>query len=567
MLQAKNKIFPLIALISVIFAALLPTPVYAVSLVSVTPSLVTNDVTTTIQVGGTQFASGAVVSLNGYGNLSTTFVSKRTLTAAVPAGIPAGVYTVTVTNPDLTTASLVNGLTVADPVTPTPPPPAERPLIVVTGYKGTVGSVHFGEEFSLVVTIRNEGQKMARNLQAAFGLGDLIPRTTGGVVAVGDVAPDNKAVFDQPMTVAYGLWGKTMASTDMTLTYYDDNGTAFSEKFTLVIPLIPPAYSTETPTPSALEQRPQLVISSYDTGQDLLQPGSQFTLNLRFTNVGLSDARQIVMILGGGSASGGSAGEGTPSPGGGISGGSGEFTNFAPIGSSNVQSLGDLAAGSTSNVAASLVVNVSTNPGAYPLKISFAYLDEDGATFNDDQVITLLVYSLPNVDISFYRPPDPLMAGQTGTLPLQIVNIGRKSAILGGMRVEAADAYLENAQTLVGILEPGGFFTLDPTIIPNAAGTLELTVTVDYTDDFNQPRSITKHLNLDVMDMPVEPFPPEGEVPIDGVPTEPETIWQKIWRFILGLLGLDSAAPAVEPTPGETIPEPEAPIIIPGGKG
>ncbi|MEW5829767.1 MAG: hypothetical protein AB1846_12815 [Chloroflexota bacterium] len=562
MSQVQHKLSRLIALALVLLAALVPSSALAISLVTVTPGQITNDAATTIQVEGTQFVSGAVVSLNGYGDLSTAFVSKRALTAVVPAGVPAGIYTVTVTNPGGGSASLANGLTVSDPQ------PAERPLLVVTGYKGTVGTVHFGEEMSIVVTIKNAGQKTARNVQATFGIGDLIPRTTGGLVAVGDVAAGNKATFDQPMTVAYGLWGKSMVSTDMTLTYSDESGAAFSEKFTLVLSLEPPPYYTETPTPSALEQRPQLVISSYKTGQELLQPGSQFTLSLGFTNVGLSDARQIVMILGGGSATGGSAGEGTPSPSGGISGGSGEFTNFAPIGSSNVQSLGDLPAGSTSNVNASLVVNVSTNPGAYPLKISFAYLDENGATFNDDQVITLLVYSLPNVDVSFYRPPDPLLAGQPGSLPLQIVNIGRKSAILGNMRVEAEGASLENAQTLVGILEPGGFFTLDPTVFPEAPGTLELTVTVDYTDDFNQPRSITKHLSVDVMDVPVEPFPPEGgEIPVDGVPSEPETFWQKLWRFVLGLLGLDSAAPSVEPVPGETVPETEPPVIIPGGKG
>jgi hypothetical protein len=93
------------------------------------------------------------------------------------------------------------------------------------------------------------------------------------------------------------------------------------------------------------------------------------------------------MIVGGGSTA---SFPGTDVPGG-VSGASGEFTNFAPLGSSNIQSLGSIAAGSELNVNQALVVNVTTAPGAYPMKISFSYLTEAGVPLTDEQVITLLV--------------------------------------------------------------------------------------------------------------------------------------------------------------------------------
>ena len=64
-----------------------------------------------------------------------------------------------------------------------------------------------------------------------------------------------------------------------------------------------------------------------------------FTLNLTVQNQGNADARRVTMILGGGSTSGGTV-DGTPVPGGGLDGAGGEFGKFAPVGASNVQTLG-----------------------------------------------------------------------------------------------------------------------------------------------------------------------------------------------------------------------------------
>ena len=271
------------------------------------------------------------------------------------------------------------------------------------------------------------------------------------------------------------------------------------------------------------------------------------------------------MIIGGGSASG--SGAGTPQAGG-VSGGSGEFTNFAPVGSSNIQSLGDFVPGATVTAKQKLIVNVSANPGAYPMKITFSYTDSKGNQINDDQVITLLVYSLPSVDVGFYQPVGELVAGQPNALPLQVTSLGKRSTVLGKMKVETTAGIVENGEALVGSLDPGGYFTLDSKVTPNGPGPLELTITIEYTDDFNQPQTITKTLSLEVMDALLVPTPdinnPNGGTVI---PNAPESFWQKFWRFILGILGLDGSAPSTGPgilTP-TVIPVP--PIQGGGGKG
>jgi len=148
--------------------------------------------------------------------------------------------------------------------------------------------------------------------------------------------------------------------------------------------------------------------------------------------------------------------------------------------------------------------------GAYPLKITFAYSDEKGKVYNDDQVVTLLVYTVPKIDVNFYRPPDPLFAGSPACCHCRW-STGTQDTILGNMEVTAQGAQFSNNVILVGALPVGGYYTLDATITPEQPGPLELLVTIDYTDDFSQLQVITRTLTVDVMEMVMpEPLPGEG---------------------------------------------------------
>jgi hypothetical protein len=503
--------------------------------------------------------------------ITTTVDTAEILRAIVPPGFGAGIYSVEVTNPDLSTAALPAGLTVVAP-TPIPPPtstpePFSRPQIKIETYSISVESVRYGQDFNLIMSLDNAGGSTAYGIQVTFTSMDLVMLVNGGVVVTPPLGVVGKANFSQNMTAQAPLTGLSRVSVEMNVSYYDDKGTPYSDKFMLIFPVaatknwVAPA-ATATPTGV---YRPQLVVMSYLTDAEPLQPGIQFTISMTVQNVGNVAAKGVTMIIGGGSASG--SGSGTPQAG--ISGGSGEFTNFAPVGSSNIQSLGDLQPGAILTAAQRLVVNVSTNPGAYPMKVTFSYLDTHGNVVNDDQVITLMVYNIPIVDVSFYQPVGTLMMGQSNLLPLQVVSLGKRTVVLGKMTVESSSGTVENGEGLVGSLDPGGYYTLDAMLNPDAPGPLELTITIDYTDDFNQSRTVIKTLSLEVSDMPSEPTPDmTGQDGVSVVSNAPETFWQKIWRFILGIFGLDSG------TPTNTTPSIEQPTLIPinpggggGGKG
>ena len=551
------------------------------TIIAVQPGTVVNTGDTEIVVTGTGFVDGSVVVLSNWGGLETTFVSRQVLRANVPTGVPPGSYDVQVVNPNAATAVLRGGLNVVLPAGPTdtPEPTATaaptdfiRPLLVVQSYGASAAQITPNSNLDFEMTIVNAGQATAGNVLATFVSGDFVPRATGGVRALGTLTPGQPIRFWQPLFATAELRGKTTAVLKVTTTYTDINGQSYESSFELTFPVVPQASggaaATATPTPTVTptagpRQRPQLLVTGYTTEPETLQPGLPFTLTMDVSNEGQANARNVVLIVGGGTAGGGTT-DGTPEAGG-VSGAGGSFAQFAPIGSSNVSRLGDVAAGEGREAAQQLIVNTTTEPGAYPVQVSFVYTDNNGNSYTDDQVITLLVFQQPQVEMNFYTAPPTLFAGEPGGLPLQLVNTGRNAVVFGNFTVNAENAELTNNAIFVGALEPGGFFPLDALITPFEPGPLDLQLSVSYTDDFNRPSVITETLTIEVLEaIPVEPGPelgPDGlpidEVPIDdGGGTAEESLGQRIWRFIRGLFGLGS-----EPSSGEEqVPVEEFPV-------
>lgn len=452
---------------------------------------------------------------------------------------------------------------------PTNAPGAQRPLVVIDGYSLDEDTLRVGDSFKLFVHLKNNGKLAANNLILSFVNESFLPQETGGVVALGQLNPGKSRDISQSFLASSALSGQSIGIIPVKLTYNDENGATYTESFAVTLQL--QVYSggaalpTATPTP-ALVMRPQMVVGSYATDVDPLQPGSMFALSLKMRNLGNTPARSVTMVLGGGVLP--DVSSGTPQPGGGgVSGGGSELTTFAPIGSSNLVFLGDVVAGAEASTKSNLIVNVSANPGAYTLRLSFVYNDDKGNRLVDDQIITLLVYRLPQVEVNFYREVGPIFAGQPAQLPFQVVNLARQNVVMGKMNITAPQGELQNQSAVVGPIDPGGSFTQDIMFTPAQAGELDLNVELNYVDDFNQPRQIVKPLHLSVIEAPaVEPGMNPGDMPVVE-PTQ-ETFFQKVLRFFKGLFGLDSAQATPQPgdmpvDKGESVP---LPVEKNGGK-
>jgi hypothetical protein len=437
---------------------------------------------------------------------------------------------------------------------------ANRPQLGVSTYTFDAKVAKVGSKLRLSIIMENRGPVSSYNNTVTFEGEGFFPQGSGGMQYVQNIEPGGKVTFNQDFMVGDALDYIETATIKATAVYLDAAGKSYTDVFTISVPVTSGVNSGATATPKTTS-RPKLVITKNTTDIDPLQPGSIFELSLNVKNLGTTDAKNVIMVLGGGATT--YSDTGTPQPGTGA-----DLTNFAPLGSSNIVVVGDIAQGAETTIKLKLVVNVTTVPGAYTLKTSFAFTDSSAKNFTDDQVITLLVYQLPQVEVNFYRDPGMMTAGMPNTLPLQVTNLGKKSTVLGNMTVKIEGMDVTNNTALVGALDPGGYFTLDSEIMPVAEGPLEVNVIINYTDDFNAPREITQTLNLQVMPAPI--FTPDPNMGPDGLPInqpEVETFWGKIGRFFKGLFGLDSGVkePATSGTSTE-VPIETGPIIS-GGKG
>jgi uncharacterized membrane protein len=562
----KKLIFP-ITLIILLAGSLLttqpPQKIYAQTTEPPTAAPTTYGVTLSPVTAAKSGSIGTVVTytltVKNTGSASDTFLlscsGSWTTTCQIDIGpVTAGQtskFEVKVTIPATATSGAIDTTTVivtsaGDPGTSasstlTTTAAFARPLVVVSSYSVNGGEITPGQDFKLSLVLNNVGNAPAANLVLTFESADFFPRNTGGVNAISLLGTGSSTEISQVMASSNALAGSTFGTLKGNLSYTDSVGTAYSEAFTFTINLKQTSYYSSGPTAtSTATLRPQLVISNYSVNVDPLQPGTIFDLNVDVRNLGNADARAVTMVIGGTVSPDAS---GTPSPGG-ISGGGSDLTNFAPLGSSNLVYICDVNAGASQTITSQLIVNVSTLPGAYTLKLSFVYNDSKGNRLVDDQVITLLVYSLPQVEIGFYRDPGIMFTGQPNILPLQVTNLGKKTTVLGNMKVTAENADLTNNISLVGTLDPGGYYTLDTQLVPYNAGPMTLEITINYTDDFNQPRTITQTLEISVEEMPT---PEPGMMDSTGEDFIPEpvaeTFGQKLFRFFKGMIGLGSGLP------------------------
>lgn len=91
------------------FPATLPAP----TVTGVSPTQAYNYQATTITISGSNFVATPTVLLGNVSLTNVTFVNSTTLTATVPADLPGGTYTITVTNPDSQSTGVASAFTVS----------------------------------------------------------------------------------------------------------------------------------------------------------------------------------------------------------------------------------------------------------------------------------------------------------------------------------------------------------------------------------------------------------------------------------------------------------------------
>ena len=399
-------------------------------------------------------------------------------------------------------------------------PATGKPKVLIEGATTTPAVITPGMPFSLTLVLANRGSRTAVNVMTHADPATAIPAEGGSVVSTDVLRVDNVVTVTLPLLLKPVKEGGRQGLT-IVLEYSDYNGGGYSDQQTVGIDI-----------DTSLASRPQLLIEAYHTDPVSISPGDSFTLTLELANVGGGDAQRITLALGG------EAGE--------------NLGAFVPIEGSNVSFVSNVAAAQTAVLTMRLMVAGNAETRAQNLPVALAYDTGAGTREKDTQRVSLMVFRRPQFKVSFYRPVEgTAMVGQPLALPIEVVNAG--TARFNIPTLEAAGEGLEfmgETSTYVGNLDAGGSWTLDVMARPLAPGPVDLVVNVHYVDDLNQTQIYSETLTVEVMEMPSfeepgGPFGPDGPMGPDGpypggTPQTPQTLPQKIWRFIKAFLGLGS---------------------------
>lgn len=382
-----------------------------------------------------------------------------------------------------------------------------RPQLVLRQATSQPANLTPGEAYSLTLVLSNHGNASATGivLRAAPG-GVSLPSEHASTVSVDRLTAGSAITTVLPLHLSDNAAVGRQAQT-IHVEYGDYSGGRYTGDWNVTL-----AVNADPAT------QPQIVIREYRTTAETLAPGNSFGLTLTLSNVGGGAAHRLVLTIGGAASATATSGLGP----------------FAPLESSNVKFLGDLAAGKTTCIAQRFVVDGQAKAGVYQLPVMLDYQDPRGSRRSDTQIISLIVIRAPLLRVDWAEPITPTLIDQPLDLFVEIINIGQYG--VNTNRVEMSSDALDitqGASTFIGPLESGTTQSVQARGIPRRAGQATLTVTVNYVDDLNRPQQIKRALYLDVQEPQVQPTPTPGESPGGG-------FWEWLGKLLRGLFGLGS---------------------------
>jgi len=382
-----------------------------------------------------------------------------------------------------------------------------RPQLVIEQASTAPAVLGPGDAFSLTLRVLNAGSRTATQATIGVASSDLaVPSAGSNVVALDPLYIGHWTTTTLPLVLG-DIEQAGRRNLELALTYNDYDGGSYSDQ-----------QSVGLEVSTALENRPQLIIDGYHARPPSLAPGDTFTLTLQLANVGGGAAQRLMVTLGGEGQNGG-------------------LGPFAPLESSNVKFVPQLAAGATTEVIQRLAVDGSAAPGSYGLPVSLSFDDDRGTRHTDSQLISLLVRQRPHLQMRFYRDIPTTTVGIPFPLPVEVTNIGRAMVNVSILELTSERLEIDDGSLYVGPLDGGTSASLEATAVARKGGPAEVVVNVHYLDDFDQPQMVTETLMVEVEE-PLEPTPvPAGQMPQPG---REGGILKAIGRILRALLGLGS---------------------------
>lgn len=402
--------------------------------------------------------------------------------------------------------------------------------------------VEAGQPVTITALITNSGSQRASQVLLRVTGSDsvLLAGPNGDSFPVGDLDAGASTSVTLPMIVSSSAKAGPQ-SQPVTISFLQ-NGEAQERTSSMTVPVR-----------ASTEAEPLMLLQTYDTGSDVLQPGQQFTLTMQLQNVGSADASNVLVTFGtvessgGGSTPGGNPGSDGGGSGGG-SGGSSSSTSttpsstFAPIGAGGTLFVGSVPSGGEAvTVTQEFIVNGTVTSGIYSLPITLRYEKPDGSSAQDNLRASVIVVVPAQLRTEIISPvPEMVNVGEPVTISVGLSNVGKNTVNTTNARVIAENAeVVSGAEVFIGPIKADDDFALDAVVIPSGEGQVSITIAFDYTDDLNRPQTLELPFEAVAAIAPTpEPFVPPPDFGIEETP-QPDNN-DLLGRLLLGFLGLGS---------------------------
>jgi hypothetical protein len=332
-----------------------------------------------------------------------------------------------------------------------------------------------GEDLLIKVNIENTGDEPAENVK--IGIEELDPfifkYSTSGVYGSGtntertfqieQIRQRSKVELDFHFRVSSEA---KSGDYQLEFTIKDDDGTSFSRRI-----------------PIRVEGNPDIVLigteifstNGNNSSSGALVPGEEFYLKTAVKNAGNGNAKNVRVML--------------------------DLNGSSPIISlqDNVIFLENLSAGSAENLSFKLLLgsNAGVQPYWIPLRIT-ASNEAETLQINKSQEIGVNVLNRAKIDISSLKfDPEMPEKGQQASMILRLENVGDGEARFVKARLEGLEGS-GSTYAFLGKLDKDDDAPAVFTFIPEKTGEQEVTLVVEYEDDFGA-HSLSEKLTFNVI--------------------------------------------------------------------
>ena len=380
--------------------------------------------------------------------------------------------------------------------------------IIITSITRPGGTVGVGQEFEMVVTLKNTGKHAASNIRVdavTDAERAIVPRSTSRM-SVPQLNPDAERQLSFKFSASALSTSRNYdigfaVSYDSGLADADGSGEIITFTQYQGVNVYNPEKEDDVSDPTRIST-PRIIVSDYISDPMIVQAGREFDLELSFMNTSSGrTVRNIRVTLNvedevtAGQLQRGSV--------------------FTPVGRSSTFFIDTIAPKDEVQEHIRFYTLPDAPPRNYIIIVNFEYEDEDHNPFEARESIGINVKQVTKLDISEVYIPDSNPTYQPIYMNFELYNTGRVT--LSNLMIKIEGNFMVNQPSMFyGSMSPGMMDFYDNTVTPTEPGMQELAIVISYEDDTGELIEERKVFNLEVYEMEfgdggMEMWPPMGD--------------------------------------------------------